>query len=177
MQTSQAAVWIIAALATTGCSTLDAQIKSSGAMASEDTSYISTVYELAQLDDQAGKLVPQKAQDPRVMDVSSQLVAQADALTPQLTVALQSQGVAPPKQLPSDVQAEIDKLNSLQGPAFDKAYVADEVALHQKAMSVLQKEDADTKNSVMRTQVEAELPAVKDDLNKLQSIAAPPSAS
>ena len=175
MQITQSSIWIIAALATAGCSTMDAQIKSSGSMAAEDTTYISTAYELAQLDDQAGKLVPAKAQDPRVIDVSSQLVTQADALTPQLTMALQSQGVTPPKQLPPDIQAELTKLQSLQGPAFDQAYVSDEIALHQKAIGVFQKEDADTKNGVMRSQVEAELPAVSDDLNKLKSLT--PSAS
>ncbi len=171
MQKTQSFLWSAVVLATAGCSSLDAQIKSSGSMASGDTTYISTAYELAQLDDQAGKLVPTKAHDPRVIDVSSQLVTQADALAPQLTVALQSQGVTPPKQLPPDVQAEVAKLQSLQGPAFDQAYVADEIALHQKAMSVFQKENADTHNGMMRTQVEAELPAVTDDLNKLKSLA------
>ena len=175
MQKTHSFVWIVAALATAGCSTMDAQIKSSGSMASEDTTYITTAYELAQLDNQAGKLVPTKTQDPRVIDVSSQLVTQANALTPQLTMALQSQGVNPPKQPPSDIQAEISKLQSLQGSAFDQAYVSDEIALHQKAISVFQKEDADTKNGFMRNQVEAEMPAVKDDLNKLKSLA--PSAS
>ena len=175
MKETQSLIWIVAALATAGCSTLDAQIKSSGSMASEDTTYISVAYELAQLDDQAGKLALAKAQDPRVTDVSSQLVTQADALTPQLTMALQSQGVTPPEQLPPDIQAEVAKLQSLQGPAFDQAYVADELTLHQKAKSVFQREDADTKNGVMRSQVEAELPAVTDDLNKLESLT--PSSS
>ena len=144
-------------------------------MASEDTTYITTAYELAQLDNQAGTLVPAKAKDPRIVDVSGQLMAQANALTPQLTMALQSQGITPPEQLPPDVQAELTKLQSLQGPAFDQAYINDEIALHQKAVAVLKKEDADTENSVMRTEVQAELPAVQLDLDKLKSLTPVPS--
>ncbi len=139
-------------------------------MASEDDSYINTAYQLAQLDNQAGKLVPAKAQDPRVVEVSSELVAQANALTPEFTSALQSQGITPPQQLPPALQSELTKLQGLQGAAFDQAYVADEIKLHQRAVQVFHKEDADTKNGAMRTQVEAELPAVQTDLARLQSL-------
>ena len=115
MQKTRSFAWLAAAFAVAGCSSMGAQIQSSGAMGSEDDSYISTAYQLAQLDDQAGKLVPAKAQDPRVVEVSSELVAQADALAPQFTSALQSQGITPPTQLPPALQAVLAKLQTLQG--------------------------------------------------------------
>ncbi len=177
MQTTHSIVWVVATLAVAGCSNIGAQIKTSGAMGSEDTTYITTAYELAQLDNEAGKLVPDKAQDPRVVNVSSELVDQASALSPGLTGALKAQGIAPPKQLPPDVAAEVAKLHTLQGPAFDHEYVADEIALHKTAVSVLEKERADTKNGAMLTQVQAELPAVQTDLAALQSLTTAPNLS
>ena len=173
MQATRNAIWLATAFAVAGCTTLGSQIKSSGAMASEDTDYIATAYQLAELDNAAGMLVPNKSKDPRVVEVSSELVSQANALTPELTSALQAEGVTPPKGLPPDLQAQVDQLHSLNGPAFDHAYLNDEITLHQKAVTVFKKEDADTKNSVMRTQVEAELPAVQNDLARLQSVANP----
>ena len=170
MQKTHSIVWVTAALAVAGCSNIGEQIKSSGAMGSEDTAYIQTAYELEQLDNQTGKLVQSKAQDPRVAFVSSQLMDQANALSPGLAGVLKSQGITPPQQLPANIASEVDQLRSLNGAAFDQAYLADEIALHKQAVEVFQKEDADTKNSAMRTQVEAELPAVKNDLDSLQDL-------
>jgi putative membrane protein len=166
-------VWFAAALLTGGCTTMQAQIQSSGAMGSQDTAYITTAYELAQLDDVGGKLAASKAQDPRVVDVSSQLMAQAEALTPGLKMAIKAVGETPPETLSPHESAELDKLKTLKGSAFDQTYIADEVALHKRAIDVFEKEDRDTKNATMRTQVEAELPAVETDLAKLQALTAP----
>ena len=175
MQKTPSIVCALATLAVAGCSNMGAQIKTSGAMGSEDTSYITTTYELAQLDNEAGKLVPAKAQDPRVVNVSSELVDQANALSPGLTDALKAEGITPPNQPPPDVAAEVAKLQTLSGTAFDHEYVADEIALHKKAVAVLQKEQADTKNAAMLTQVQAELPAVQNDLAALQSLTTVPN--
>ena len=175
MQAKYSQAWIAVALLIGGCSTMKAQMQSSGTLGQQDVTYLDTAYDLAQMDDATGKIAAAKAQDPRVVDVSSQLMAQADAMTPNLQVAIQADGHWPPSPLPAKDAAELDKLKSLSGPAFDKEYIADEVALHRQAIDVFSKEDASTQNGALRTQVETEIPAVQADLAKLQALTAPPN--
>lgn len=168
---------VAVAVALGGCTTMEAQIRSSGSMGQTDAEYITTAEQLVALDDQAGKMAATKAADPRVVDVSSQIMASADTLSPGLQAAIKVAGMQPPK-LPADTAAEVQKLATLHGPAFDKEYVADELALHQKAVAVFQQEDAKTQDGALRTQVEAELPALQDDLAKLQVLSGnPPSGN
>ena len=164
----QILICLLTAAATTGCTTMEAQIRSSGAMGQQDAEYVDTAYQLAQLDTAAGKLAAKQASDPRVQDVATTLVNNANTLEPGLQAALHVEGMTPPSSLSPEISSEVNKLQGLQGPAFDHEFVADELALHQKAVPVLQKEDAATKDGALRTQVEAELPAVQGNLSKLQ---------
>lgn len=159
-------------LAMTACTTLDAQLQSSGTMGAPDKDYIATAHQLVELDRQAGKLAATKATDPRVQMVASQIMAQADTLSPGLESAERVAGVKPPDTLPADLTAQLAQLKDASGPAFDRQYVAAELAMHQRAVPIFQKEDTDTKAGGMRVQVETELPAVQDNLAKLQILAA-----
>ena len=47
-------------LAVSGCTTMEAQIRSSGTMGSADADYVTAAYQLVQLDNQAGKLAATK---------------------------------------------------------------------------------------------------------------------
>ena len=171
MQTKYVPAALALMLATAGCTTMDAQIKSGGQLSKVDSDYATTAYKLVQLDDQEGKLAATKAADPRVQTLSGQVQAQASSLYPGLQAAMKAEGITPPNRLPPDVTAEINHLRSLNGPAFDKQYVADQVAAHQQALQVFQQEDAKTQDGALRNQVETELPALKTDLAAFQAIA------
>ena len=170
MNISKALLWLAVPLVTAGCTTMEAQIRSGGTMGQPDADYASTAYELVQLDNQAGALAATKASDPRVTTLASALTAQATAFTPGLQSALNVQGIKLPTSLPQAEAAEIDRLKTLNGPAFDREYVADELAIHKRAVAVLQKEDAATKDGVLRNQVEMQLPTVQTNLGTLQGL-------
>ena len=157
-------------LAVAACTTPEAQILASGSLGPVDADYVNTTYTIVQLDVQEGKLAATRAADPRVRDLSSQVVAQAGVLYPQLQGALRAEGVKPPAGTPLDVAAEVQKLSGLSGSAFDKQYVADQIASHQRALAVFQKEDKLTKADALRAEVETALPVVQDNLAKLQYI-------
>jgi putative membrane protein len=163
-------LWLAIALTTAGCTTMEAQIHSSGALSQVDKDYATEAYQLVQLDNQAGKLAVTKAGDPRVQDIASQIMTQADTLSPDLRSALKVEGITPPSKLSRQTAAEIETLRGLSGAAFDHQYVADEIAAHQQAVAIFQKEDTATKNDAMRTEVETELPAVQGNLDKLQAL-------
>ena len=172
MRKTKTPLWLVLPLLATGCTTMEAQIKSSGTMGQGDADYIDTAYQLVQLDTQAGVLAKTKARDPRVIDLASKITAQADALSPGLQGALRAQGMQPPSQPSPQLKSELDKLRGLSGAAFDREYVAAQLAMHDRAVKVFKSEDAATKNGAMRTQVETELPAVQGNLISLQLLAA-----
>ena len=171
MNATRIGLWLTAALATAGCTNMRAQITSSGSMGQPDVDYANTAYQLVQVDNQAGQLATTKASDPRVTDLASQIVAQASVLTPGFQAALDAQNIKPAATLPPEVAAQLDKLRGLNGAAFDRQYVATELAIHDRAVKVFKAEDSATKDGALRTQVETELPAVQDNLAKLQTLA------
>ena len=159
------------------CTTEEAQIRSSGTMGVADADFVNTAYQIAQLDEQAGKLAATKAADPRVIDVASSMSSEAQMMYPNLQGALRAEGKPIPNSPPPVVTAEVQKLSTLSGPAFDREFVAAELAAHQRAVDVLKKEDTTTKDGTMRAQVETELPAVQGNLAKLQFLSSDLSPS
>ena len=160
-------VWIALALPLIGCQTLSSQIQAGGAMGPSDAEFINAAYAIAQLDEQAGKLATTKATDPRVQDVAATMSSEAGVLYPNLQGALQAEGKQAPTSLPPDLAAEIKKLGSLSGPAFDREFVSAELAAHKRAVQIMQREDTSTKDTALKAQVETEMPAVQTNLDKL----------
>ena len=101
--------------------------------------------------------------------------SEAQVLYPNLKGALQAEHQPVPAGAAPAVQAEVQKLSSMSGPAFDHEFVADELAAHKQAVAILKQEDATTKNAALKAQVETELPAVQSNLAALSAIANPPS--
>jgi putative membrane protein len=158
------------AMGVAGCTTMKDQIQSSGSMGSVDTDYINTAMQLIQLDTLEGKLAATKGSDSRIADVAASLTGQANAFSPTFVAVLQAQGVTPPSAPSPETAAKVARLQALSGPAFDRQFVADELAAHKMAVDAFQKEDASTKDGAMRNQVETQLPAVQDNFNKLQNL-------
>ncbi len=170
MQRKQVLLCLSLALGAAGCTTMKAQIQSSGTMGQMDSDYINTAMQLIQLDNAEGKLAATKGSDARVADVAASLTGQASALSPYLVAVLQAEGIKPPTAPSPETAAEVAKLQALSGHAFDRQFVADELAAHQRAIAVFKNEDVSTKDGAMRTQVETELPAVQSNLDKLQAL-------
>ena len=177
MQRKQILLCLSIGIATAGCTTMKDQIASSGTMGKSDADYVTTAMQLIQLDTQAGALAATHAADPRVIDVANSLTAQATAFSPSLTAVAQVEGIKPDAAPAPDVVAEVAKLKGLNGAAFDHQFIADELAVHRRAITVLKQEDATTKDGAMRTQVETELPAVQGNYDKLQTLAGNGTAS
>ena len=162
------ALGVAMALPLVGCTTQEAQIRASGGMGPSDGTFVDTAYKIAQLDEQAGKLAATKASDPRVTDLAGKMSSEAQVLYPNLQGALRAEGKPAPTSPPPDVMAEVQKLNGLSGMAFDREFVAGELAAHQNAVAILQQEDNATKDGALKTQVESEMPAVQNNLATLQ---------
>lgn len=154
-----------------GCTTMPAQIKQGGQMGQVDQDYAKAAYQLVQLDRQTSKLAAGNAADPRVPFLATQLAAKANALYPGLQAALQAEGVPEPTSLPPNLTADIEALKQLRGPEFDRRYLAVEIAAHERTLAAIEQESKTTQNAALKSQANAAMPAVRDNLGKLKMLA------
>jgi predicted outer membrane protein len=137
-----------------------------------DQDFVTTAFNVMQLDDQEGQLAATQAADPRVRAIAGDLSAKAETLEPQVDTALAQDNMTPPTRLPDAAQNEVTALVPLQGKEFDRAYLQDQIASHQRGVAVFQAEQAKTQDPQLRQLAATSLPVVQDSLSKLQAIAA-----
>jgi putative membrane protein len=109
-----------------------------------DPQIASIVVAANQVDIDAGRLAATKAQSPEVKSLAQRMVTdhstvndQARALVTKLKVEPQSHPTG--EALTRDGAATLAKLRTLQGAAFDTAYVANEVKYHETVIEALDK--------------------------------------
>ena len=159
----------VAVMTAVSCTDMESRIKQSGQLGQADKDYVNMEDRLVTLDDQEGALAKTKATDPRVAATAAHIMSQADTLHPRLQAALQAAGAAPPDT--PRVSAEVARLRGLSGNAFDRQYVADQLSMHQQAADVFKKEEDETKDDALRTQVQAELPVVQENRDNFKVLA------
>jgi putative membrane protein len=97
-----------------------------------------------QVDIDAGKLAESKATDPDVKAFGKQMATDHTGVNKQASDLVTKLGVTPEdnataRSLNSGGADNIAQLSKLQGAAFDKAYIAHEVAYHQQVLDALDK--------------------------------------
>jgi len=92
------------------------------------------------------KLAVDKATNPDVKTFAQKMVDEHQQMTASMKPFADKWGLAAPSGPDSAHQKEWDKLNGMNGAAFDKEYMSDMVTDHSKAYSVFTKEGADTKD-------------------------------
>lgn len=109
-----------------------------------DAQIASIVVTANQVDVDAGKLAQTKASNAEVKKFAAQMIAdhegvnkQAVALATKLKVTPQDNDTS--KALKAGGDKNIANLKTLSGAAFDKAYVAQEVAYHQQVLDAIDK--------------------------------------
>jgi putative membrane protein len=119
-----------------------------------------------------GKLAAQKASSDAVKQFGQRMVDDHSKANDQLKQVAGKSNIEIPASLDSKHQSRIDKLSKLSGPAFDKAYVKDQVKDHKHDVDEFKSEaqngsDPNVKQFAMQTlpTLEEHLNAVKD-LNK-----------
>ena len=134
-----------------------------------DTNFVDTAYNLLQLDDQEGQLAAVQASDPRVKLIAGDLIAKTETFDPQLYQVIGTDNITPPASLSPQATVEVAALAPLTGTAFDKAYLADQIASHQHSIAVFQAE-AQSPDPQLRQLAATGLPMVQDSLTKLRAI-------
>jgi putative membrane protein len=115
-------------------------------------------YTAGQLDIDAAHLALEKTTDPKVKAFAETMVRDHEAVNKQALALVGKLGVTPAdndvsKSLAAGAKAAHDKQGKLKGKAFDRAYVANEVAYHAQVNGAL-------KNTLIPNAKNAELRAL-----------------
>ena len=99
-------------------------------------------YTAGTLDVEAGKLALKKSQNRAVREFAQQMVRDHDAVNGQALALVKKLGVTPEangtsEALTKQASDTLAKLSQLNGAAFDRAYVANEVAFHKTVNGAL----------------------------------------
>jgi putative membrane protein len=114
------------------------------AAAPTDPQIAHIAYTAGVLDIDAGKQALAKTKNPEVKDFAEQMVRDHQAVNDQALALVKKLGVTPEdnptsQSLTTAAKAEREKLAKLDGAAFDKAYIANEVAYHKTVDGALSK--------------------------------------
>ena len=139
-------VLVVAGLcvAVAGVSVAGVSVAGVSAQGVTDAQIASIVLTANQVDIDAGKLAASKATDPQVKAFGQQMVTDHTGVNKQAT-ELAGKLKVKPEDNPTSQSLEaagdknLAKLKGLSGAAFDKAYIAHEVAYHQQVIDALDK--------------------------------------
>ena len=117
-----------------------------------------------------GKLAAQKASSDAVKQFGQRMVDDHSKANDQLKQVASKSNIEVPASLDSKHQSRIDKLSKLSGPAFDKAYVKDQVKDHKRDVDDFKSEaqngsDPNVKQFAMQT-----LPTLEEHLNAVKDL-------
>ncbi|MCU1319887.1 MAG: hypothetical protein JWP98_1405 [Edaphobacter sp.] len=128
---------------------------------------------------QLGQLAAEKGSSQDVKDLGQKMVTDHTALNNDMAPIAQSMGVAVPKKLNKQHQADYDKLNALSGEEFDKAYITAMMKDHHKDLREFRDEATSASDPNLKAAVEkgvkviSEHTAMVDKLAKDKGISMP----
>jgi putative membrane protein len=119
---------------------------------------------------QDGQLASQKAARPAVRQFAQQMVTDHTQINQQLTALAQRKGVTPPTQPDPQQTAEYQKMQSLRGHSFDRAYVHDQLTDHQQAVQLFQQEAQQGTDPDVKAFAQQTLPTLQQHLQMVESL-------
>ncbi len=108
-----------------------------------DTAFVAKVSQGGMFEVAAGKLAAEKGSTQDIRDFGAMEVHDHELVGAKLTSISQSEGLTPPSHLNADFQAKLDHLQTLSGPEFDAAYMAEMSTLHAADGAAFAEESAD----------------------------------
>lgn len=147
---------------------------SSGAMASgagtanlsaADKKFVMKAASSGMAEVQAAQIAQQKSQDPKIKEFAAKMITDHTANNSQLATLAGQKGVTVPTALDDKDQAEIDKLNKLNEPKFDKIYLNGQIKDHKSMLALLQKEAKSGKDADLKSFAEQTIPVVQSHID------------
>ncbi len=136
-----------------------------------DTAGSSDLFEIAE-----GKLALSRSANAKIRDFATMMIAAHGKATAALQAAADASGQAAnmPSALPDELQVKIAALTRSPSATFDRAYVADQIAAHQDALSALKTYARDGDTPALKKYAAATAPVVQDHLARAQALGQAP---
>jgi putative membrane protein len=141
-----------------------------------DNTFVTKAAQGGMAEVELGRLATERAANAKVKQFGQQMVDDHTKANDELKSIASGKGVTLPSMLDSKDQATKNKLSSLQGAAFDRAYMEDMVSDHEKDIAEFQREadhgtDADMKAFASKTlpTLQHHLQMAKDALADVKS--------
>jgi putative membrane protein len=133
-------------------------------LSKSDTAFIDKAAAGGMAEVQAAQLAQQKSQDSKVKEFADKMVTDHTANNKQLASLAEQKGVEVPTALDTKDQKQLDKLSTLDGAKFDKAYLKAQVKDHEAMLKLLQREAKSGKDADLKSFAEQTIPAVQEHL-------------
>jgi putative membrane protein len=118
-------------------------------------------------------LAQKKSQDSKVKDFANQMITDHGKANNDLKPIAEAANVKMSDQLKGEAKQSYDELAKLSGAKFDQMYLSTMLKDHEKDAAAYKKEQAEVKNSQLKTYVNNTLPVVEHHLTMVQKMAKP----
>jgi putative membrane protein len=117
-----------------------------------------------------GKLATQKGSSDGVKKFGQKMVDDHSKANDQLKELATKENLQVPAELDSKHQSRLDKLSKLDGPAFDKAYIKDQLKDHEQDVSAFQSEAQNGQDPNIKQFAAATLPTLQEHLSMAKDL-------
>ena len=117
-----------------------------------------------------GRMAADKASNADVKQFGQKMVDDHSKANDELKQVASAKGITLPSAIDPAHKAKMDKMSSLSGDAFDKAYVADMVQDHKKDVAEFQKEANGGKDPDVKAFASKTLPTLQEHLKMIQEL-------
>jgi putative membrane protein len=118
-----------------------------------------------------GKLAAQKGAHEGVKQFGQKMVDDHSKVNDELKTIAGAKNITLPGETPqSPMHATLAKLEKLEGAAFDRAYVEDQIRDHQKTIALFEREVKTGKDAELKAFAEKTLPTLKEHLTTVQDL-------
>jgi putative membrane protein len=147
-----------------------AQAQTNSEISTSDTHFVKSAAEGGMAEVELGKLAEEKASNPEVKKFAERMVNDHTQANDQLKEVASSKHIALPTSLDAKDEATKQKLASLSGEEFDKAYMRDMVIDHTKDVTEFRHERASAQDSAVKDFAAKTLPTIEDHLKEARQI-------
>lgn len=126
----------------------------------------SDLYEIS-----SSELALERATSEAVRTFAQDMIADHTATTEQLTPTAEELGVTPPTETTAAAQLDLAYLETLEGEAFDAAYLEQQRVSHEAAVAAFEIASETAQNAALKEFATENLPIIEEHLTMVQEMA------
>jgi putative membrane protein len=140
------------------------------ASATADAHFVMQAAEGGMMEVTKGKLAAQKGSHEGVKQLGQRMVDDHTKANDELKSIASGKNITLPGEPKPPMQAALGKLEKLDGAAFDRAYVDDQVRDHEKTIALFEREAKGGKDAELKAFAEKTLPTLKEHLTMVRDV-------